>query len=60
MDGGERGVDGERRLGQQAAHALEQVGALDAAVQVQVRLVAEARLLTQVQDGLRSGKVLMS
>ena len=52
VHGAQRGADGKRGLGQQRRDALEQVAALDAAVQVQVHVADEARLVAEVQDAL--------
>ena len=52
---GEGAVDRERRLRQQRADGLEEIRALDSAVQVQVNLRHESRLVAEVQNGLRRG-----
>ena len=54
VHGGERAVDGEGGLGEQPGGCLEQVGALDAAVQVQEHRAHEARLVAEVQQALRT------
>ncbi len=53
VHGGERAVDGEGGLGKQPGGSLEQVGTLDAAVQVQKHRAHEARLVAEVQQALR-------
>ena len=53
VHGAQRRVDGEGGLGQQAGDALEQIPALQAAVQIQVHVTDEAGLVAEVEQALQ-------
>ena len=57
VHGAERAVDGEGGLGQQGGDGLEQVVALDPAVQVQVYVADERQLVAEVQHTLHAQKI---
>ena len=52
----QRCADGEGGLGQQRSDALEKIAALNAAVQVQIHVTDEARLVAKVQHTLQIKK----
>ena len=56
VHGAEGGVNGEGSLGQQRSGVLKQIRALYAAVQIQVHVPDEARLVAEIQHALREAR----